>query len=164
MKNTPERRTVEHVQKRKSLMLATVDADGFPTVSYAPFVKYGDSYYIYTSGLSQHTQDLLATKKASVMFIDDEGYSRNQFARRRYTCPCTVEIIKRDSGADGDWQNVMNSFEKKFGKTFDLIRPLQDFVLFRLDPCIGKFVEGFGRAFEVGSKLQWSKHIAPNPK
>ncbi len=157
VKRTPEERAFSLVSKCKTLMLATADKDGWPTVSYAPYVKYWDSYYIYTSALSRHTQDLLATLKASIMFIEDEEHASNIFARKRYTCSCEVMIVGQYSD---EWVNVLHCFEKKFGGVFDLIRPLGDFTLFRLDPSAGRYVEGFGRAYHVDADMRSSEHVS----
>ena len=50
-------------------------------------------------------------------------------------------------------------FQRKFGKVFDMIRPLPDFVLFRLIPDGGLYVRGFGQAFEVSPDRKKSKHV-----
>lgn len=156
MRKTPEERAAEFIEKRKSLVLATVNKDGSPLASTVPFVRYWWSYYIYTSALSEHTPNLLAAKKVSIMCVEDESRSRNHFARRRYSCPCAVSAVERGSG---DWIEVIDRFEKRFGKTFELIRELRDFTLFRLDPETGRYVEGFGAAFNVSRELDSSVRI-----
>ena len=54
---------------------------------------------------------------------------------------------------------MMSLFKRKFGKVFDVIRPLADFTLFRLTPDDGLYVRGFGQAFEVSSDMKNSKHV-----
>ena len=54
---------------------------------------------------------------------------------------------------------MMSLFKRKFGKVFDLIRPLPDFALFRLMPEVGLYVRGFGQAFEISPDMKNSKHI-----
>jgi putative heme iron utilization protein len=53
----------------------------------------------------------------------------------------------------------MSLFKRKFGKVFDMIRPLADFGLFRLVPDGGLYVPGFGQAFEISPDMKNSKHI-----
>ncbi|MEB3313462.1 MAG: pyridoxamine 5'-phosphate oxidase family protein [Cyanobacteriota bacterium] len=68
----------------KSLMLATVNPDGSPQASYAPYLMDADrQFYIFVSGLSAHTANLLRTGQASVLLIQDEGQSPQVFARQR---------------------------------------------------------------------------------
>jgi putative heme iron utilization protein len=61
-----------------------------------------------------------------------------------------------------EWRTVMSLFKKKFGKVFDMIRPLPDFGLFRLIPAGGLYVRGFGQAFEVSPDMKYSKHVTGN--
>jgi hypothetical protein len=57
--------------------------------------------------------------------------------------------INMTTGGVGSWRTVMSHFKRKFGKVFDMIRPLPDFGLFRLIPDDGLYVRGFGQAFEI---------------
>jgi putative heme iron utilization protein len=50
-------------------------------------------------------------------------------------------------------------FKRKFGKVFDLVRPLPDFALFRLIPEVGLYVRGFGQAFEISLDMKNSRHV-----
>ncbi len=43
----------------------------------------------------------------------------------------------------------MDLFGAKFGEVVDLIRPLPDFTLFRLEPRSGVYVRGFAQAFTL---------------
>lgn len=151
-----EQRAREFLATRKTLVMATMGADGTPTVSYAPFVQCGSGFYVYTSMLSRHTRDLLETERASVMFIEDEVNSGNIFARKRLTFPCRAAVIPLQHIAR---EEVMDLFANKFGATFALIRPLGDFVLFQLDPTEGTYVEGFARAYRIDAALLHTTHI-----
>ena len=98
----------------------------------------------------------METAKASVMFIEDEARTKNFFARKRFTCPCSAESVARETT---EWRAAMSLFKRKFGKVFDMIRPLPDFVLFRLIPDGGLYVRGFGEAFEVSPNMKNAKHM-----
>jgi putative heme iron utilization protein len=157
----PAQRASKFLSTRKTLVMATMGNDGIPTISYAPFVRIDSAFYIYTSGLSRHTHDLLQTERASIMFIEDEAKARNLFARRRLTFPCRSTIIP----LRGDMRKgIMELFESKFGEVFTVIRPLGDFVLFQLDPMEGTYIEGFGQAYRIDAALLQVAHIgAPKP-
>lgn len=131
----------------KSLMLSTVNADGTPHASYAPFVM-DDTYQIYllTSGLSAHTPNLLRTRQASVLIIEDESQTQQVFARQRLTYDCQVTPIARHCDL---WETQMAQFEDRFGEIIAMLRQLEDFQLFELSPQAGRFVMGFGAAYEV---------------
>ncbi len=134
-------------QQVKSLMLSTINADGTPHASYAPFVM-DDTYQIYllTSGLSAHTPNLLRTGYASVLIIEDESQTQQVFARQRLTYDCRVNPIARHSDP---WETQMAQFEARFGDIITMLRQLEDFQLFSLSPQSGRFVMGFGAAYEV---------------
>jgi putative heme iron utilization protein len=132
-----------------SVMLSTVNSDGAPHASYAPYIM-DDAYrlYIFTSGLSAHTQNLLKRQQASVLIIEDEASCQQVFARQRITYDCQAEVIERHSAP---WEDRANAFEQRFGEIIQMLRPLGDFQIFRLTPYAGRFIMGFGAAYEVNS-------------
>ena len=156
MADKPEYSALKLLSSRKTLVMATADKKGAPNVSYAPFVHRTPAIYVYTSSRSRHTKNMLETTTASVLFIEDEMRTRNLFARKRFTCQCSVDVVERESA---EWLTAMSLFKKKFGKVFAMIRPLPDFTLFRLIPSGGLYVRGFGQAFEVSADLKNSKHV-----
>ncbi|WP_035991118.1 HugZ family protein [Leptolyngbya sp. KIOST-1] len=133
-----------------SLMLSTVSGEGTPHASYAPYV-IDDSYqlYIFTSGLSAHTQNLHTTGLASVLLIEDEAAAVQVFARQRITYDCRAEILPRGTAA---WEGVADRFEQRFGEIIAMLRSLDDFQIFCLSPQGGRFVMGFGAAYAVDAQ------------
>jgi len=134
MPGKPENSALKLLSSLKTLVMATADEDGAPNVSYAPFVHRALPLYVFASSRSRHTRNMMETTKVSVMFIEDEVRTKNFFARKRFTCKCVVELVERETT---EWRTVMSLFKGKFGKVFDMIRPLPDFGLFRLIPCGG---------------------------
>ena len=131
----------------KSVILGTVSAAGQPQASYAPFVKDEvGNLYIFVSGLSAHTQNLTATGKVSALFIEDEAQTPQIFARRRLSYDCTATLIARDSE---HWQTLVQQFEDRFGNIIEVMKGLADFRIFQLQPQSGRFVLGFGAAYDV---------------
>jgi general stress protein 26 len=76
MADKPEDSAFKLLSSRKTLVMATADKNGAPSVSYAPFVHHAPQLYVYTSSRSRHTGNLMETAKASVMFIEDEARTR----------------------------------------------------------------------------------------
>lgn len=131
----------------RSLAMATVDIEGYPEASYAPYVADDEgNLYVFVSGLSRHTRNLAATRHASVLFIEDESRAQNIFARRRLTYTCVAEPVERDTPEFG---RVLDLFEDAFGAIILTLRGLADFRLFCLRPSGGRYVRGFGQAFHV---------------
>lgn len=131
----------------QSLMLSTTRADGQPQASYAPFIMDSDRrFYIFTSGLASHTQNLQATPKAGILLIEDEAATKQVFARQRLMYDCTSELVERHVPR---WGDLADRFKRQFGDLIEMLRQLPDFQIFQLTPVSGRFVVGFGAAYEV---------------
>lgn len=135
------------ISQFQSLVLSTADSVGSPNASYAPFVvDEAKNFYIYVSGLSTHTQNLQVNPQGSVLLLEDETQSQQIFARRRLTFNCTATLIERNSE---HWHNIINQFSEKFGGIIQVFRDLPDFRIIQLKPQSGRFVLGFGAAYQV---------------
>lgn len=139
-----------------TLLLSTLGAEEQPSLSYAPYVRIENRYYLFISELSDHTRHLIANSKCSVMFIKDEGESRNLFARERLIYLCHGEQIDRYSVFGTEVLEVMQS---KLGETIGVLKQLGDFHLFQLSPVSGRYVVGFGKAYNIDSKTRGFSHI-----
>ncbi|WP_260261754.1 heme utilization protein HutZ [Vibrio intestinalis] len=136
----------EFRQERRTLQLATVDAEGRPNVSYAPFVQNQDGYFVLISEIARHARNLQANPNVSLMMIEDEESSKQLFARKRLTFDAVATVVERDSE---QWQQVVAQMKDRFGEIIDGLSQLQDFVLFNLTAEKGLFVKGFGQAYQV---------------
>ena len=145
----------------KTLQLATLDAKGEPSISYAPFVlDAAGNFYIFVSGLSSHTQEIMRYPQVAVLVIADEQDARQIFARTRATYRCVAETVTREDAA---FPPILDAMEARFGSVVGVLRGLGDFVLFRLKPQSGRFVMGFGQAFVLaGEGLRDFGHIGPD--
>jgi heme iron utilization protein len=133
--------------KFKSVIISTVSQQGVPNASYAPFIMdESKNIYIYVSGLSTHTQNLQAVPKVSVLFIEEESQTKQIFARRRLNFDCEATLVERETQS---WNQTVDSFESRFGEIISVLRDLPDFRIFQLKPATGRFVIGFGAAYEV---------------
>ena len=142
----------------RSVLMATTSADGVPDASYAPFVRIDDNaFYVNLSELSTHTRNLLATPRVSVMLLQAENDTKQLFARKRLSFDAEARIVERDSTR---WIQVMDLFAVKFGDIMDLIRPLQDFKMFRLVPRSAFYVRGFAQAYAIeASQLELLRQV-----
>ena len=140
-------------------LLATLTANQLPCASYAPLVWIDDHYYLFLSDLAEHTRNLKRCSSISLMLIAAEEQAANAFMRQRITLQGTAETIRRD---DSSFARVMALFHHRFGKVMKMIEPLADFHLFRLQLQNGRFVRGFGQAYDLsGEHLQHLEHIGP---
>lgn len=135
-------------QQIKTIVMATLDKDGTPNVSYAPFVIHNGEYQVLISTIARHARNLLEVPKVSLMLIDDESKSREIFARRRLTFEATARMITRQ---ETEWQTAIEALKNRHGHLVDELAKMQDFTLFSFKPISGLFVKGFGKAFDVGA-------------
>lgn len=136
----------EFRDSRKTLQLATVDKDGKPHSSYAPFAFSDKGYYILISDIAAHGRNLKEVKSVSIMMIEDEAQARTIFARRRLSFDTQAELVERHSD---HWHTAIHLMRERLGELIDDLSKLGDFNLYRLNPVIGRYVKGFGQAFDV---------------
>ncbi|WP_084644919.1 HugZ family pyridoxamine 5'-phosphate oxidase [Oceanobacter kriegii] len=139
-----------------SLTMATVNANGEPESSYAPFIQQDGCFYVFLSELASHTQNLKANPNVSLFWIEPEDQARNIFARTRATVFANADVIDR---ASDDGQVILDAMEEQLGNTMQVLRGLGDFHLFELTPQHGAYVTGFAKAFRLeGEGLQQVVH------
>ena len=139
-----------------SLTMATVNANGEPESSYAPFIQQDDCFYVFLSELASHTQNLKANSSVSLFWIEPEDQARNIFARTRATVFASADVIDR---ASDDGQAILDAMEEQLGNTVQVLRGLGDFHLFKLTPKHGAYVTGFAKAFRLeGEGLEQVVH------
>ncbi|GLT18739.1 heme utilization protein HutZ [Vibrio zhanjiangensis] len=136
----------EFRQERYTLQLATVDEQGQPNVSYAPFVQNSNGYFVLISEIARHARNLQVNPNVSIMMIEDEGGAKQLFARKRLTFDAVATMVERDSAL---WLEAITQMKIRFGDIIDNLSQLQDFVLFSMRPEKGLYVKGFGQAYQV---------------
>ncbi|SDI81210.1 hypothetical protein SAMN04488540_103166 [Ferrimonas sediminum] len=133
----------------QTLMLATLDVDGQPNVSYAPFAQGEHGFYILVSDIARHGINLKVNKQLSVMMVQDEVSAKSIYGRKRLTFDVTAELIGRDTAV---FSQGIAALTQRFGEIAENLAKLTDFNLYCLKPSKGLFVKGFGQAFAIGGK------------
>ncbi|MEZ8790372.1 heme utilization protein HutZ [Vibrio splendidus] len=136
----------EFRQERRTLQLATVDEEGRPNVSYAPFVQNQEGYFVLISDIARHARNLKANPQVSLMMIEDEESSKQLYARKRLTFDAQASVVERETEL---WTQVIGQMQERFGEIIDGLSQLKDFSLFNLKAENGLFVKGFGQAYQV---------------
>lgn len=159
MQKEVQERILLLIEKQQSLLLSTVantelkaQNQGIqPYSSYAPFVCDADQqvFYLFLSDLSEHSHYLRAHSKASILIIEDEADSEQIFARLRVQYHVQSELIEQAK----EREKAINAMHQRFGDIIDLLSSLSDFRVFKLSPTQGRYVEGFGRAFNITQGL-----------
>ncbi|MEL0630136.1 heme utilization protein HutZ [Psychromonas aquatilis] len=132
--------------KRLTLQLATIDEQGKPHASYTPFAFDQDGYYILISYIAKHGQNLKENKQISIMMLEDESEAKNLHARKRLTFDSVATELDKTSveGVAG-----IEALISRFGEMAVNLSRLNDFYLYRLVPSNGRYVKGFGQAYNV---------------
>lgn len=145
----------ELIDRTKSIILATVDAEGNPNSSYAPFVEIDNKFCILVSFMARHTKNLAEGRKTSVMLIEDESATKQIYARERLTVETQPSQIERDTE---EWKNVAAKLKERHGKIVDILDEMTDFIMVVLTPIKGAYVNGFGSAYFVDENLEILEH------
>ncbi|WP_275096603.1 HugZ family protein [Sedimenticola hydrogenitrophicus] len=135
------------IDSQRTLLLSTVTAAGEPEISYAPYLRdESGRFYIFVSELAAHTRNLRHQGRAAILFIRPEEETRNPFARERVILQCQAEELP---AGDPEQAGLLSRMEQRFGETVALLRRLPDFHLFVLTPQTGRYVAGFGKAYDL---------------
>lgn len=131
-----------------SILLSSISADKKPHISYSPLLKYKNEYYLYISQVAKHYENLKANpSQIQAMFIEDESKTKSILARTRLTYDISVTFLPRDDF----FNEVFDSFEQQVGKGGGVsqVREMRDFHLVKITFNAGRFVKGFGQAFDI---------------
>lgn len=130
--------------------IGTIDKDGLPFCSYAPYIYDNNRFYIYISDIATHAKNLHVRPDASLFFIEDESKSSNLFARKRISLQCESSVISRESER---FEEVLALFGKKFDSSMvATLKNMMDFNLFELHVRAGEATFGFGEAYFIGGE------------
>lgn len=135
----------EFRQQCKTLQLATL-SNNIPHTSYTPFAHNDKGYYILVSDIAQHGKNLKAAKAVSIMMIEDESVAKSIYARRRLSFDTQARLVDKKSVEGG---NAIVALRQRFGEIIDNLSQLGDFCLYQLIPEKGRYVKGFGQAFDI---------------
>lgn len=131
------------IKNQKTLIISSLNRNKLPESSYAPFVIVENDIYVYLSKAANHYYNLSENKDCSVMIIEDEKDAKTIFARERVTF----------EGEAFKLENVEEKIFDKFNEVHDpsmvsVLRTM-DFNMFKIVLKKGRYVKGFGQAFDV---------------
>lgn len=138
----------EFISNFQSLVINSLDKQGHPFSSYAPFIKYENKYYVFLSLMAKHSHNLKANTKSSILFCEDEKDAKNIFARKRVVFQTNAKTVEKNSDYE---TKILDIFEEKF-ETIKMLRTMSDFHLFEFTPTYGEAVFGFGAAYNIGGE------------
>ena len=142
------REAKEFMLSFNSVSLATLSADKEVVCSYAPFVNTPWGNYIYISEVSDHFNNIKENpNNIEIMFLEDERKAASVILRKRLRYKVKASFIERGEVFD----KIYDEFEKQTGGEGGIktIRNMLDFHLVKLEFQKGRFVKGFGQAYDI---------------
>lgn len=142
------REAKEFMLSFNSVSLATLSADKEVVCSYAPFVNTPWGNYIYISEVSEHFNNIRENpNNIEIMFLEDESKAASVILRKRLRYKVKASFIERGEVFD----KIYDEFEKQTGGEGGIktIRNMLDFHLVKLEFQKGRFVKGFGQAYDI---------------
>lgn len=134
----------------KTAVIGTLDSDGHPFLSYAPYVYDENRFYIYISDIATHAKNIQANPHSSLFFTEDESQTENLFARKRISLQCYARKIQRESQR---FEEVFTLYNEKFDPSMvEMLKKMTDFNLYELEVKSGEATFGFGEAYRIGGK------------
>ncbi|TXE88368.1 HugZ family heme oxygenase [Campylobacter volucris] len=151
-----EKKDLSHINKEiqafidefNSVCMATLSKDNEVMCSYAPFIKSQYGFFIYISEASEHFLNIKNNpKNIEIMFLEDESKAASCILRKRLRYKCEIEFTQRNEKFD----QIYDEFENQTGEDhgIKMIRNMQDFHLIKLNFKEGRFVKGFGQAYDL---------------
>lgn len=145
-----------------SIILSTLSKDNFPIASYAPLLKYKGRFFIYISEVADHYASLKANPNAlEVLFLEDECKAKSVILRKRLKYQASVEFKQKDC----EFEEIFAEFESRNPHAGGLksIKNMKDFHLIELHFGEGRFVKGFGGAYDIDLEGNLTPAKSGNP-
>ncbi|WP_270978239.1 HugZ family heme oxygenase [Campylobacter helveticus] len=154
-----EKELKEFMLSFNSVCLATLNKNGEVVCSYAPFVSTQWGNFIYISEVGEHFENIKANPdNIEIMFLEDESKAASVILRKRLRYRVRASFLERGE----DFDRVYDGFERQTGGEGGIktIRKMLDFHLVKLEFGKGRFVKGFGAAYDIENGTV--KHVGAN--
>lgn len=135
----------------KSVIIGSMNKDKTQAIaSYSPLLRANNNFYIYISEVSEHFESITSHKDAiEILFLQDEKDAKSIILRKRLNYKTSVCEIARDSDEFNEaMQNFLKENDNGSGGT-KMIAAMKDFHLFKLNFKSGRYVKGFGGAYDI---------------
>jgi putative heme iron utilization protein len=139
--------TLAHLIRSTRIAALGTLHDGEPNlamVAYS-FVEDFSAFYIHVSKLGKHTADMERAPHVSLLITEADDRRPDPQTLARVSLRGTAAILLR---TDSDYAQVRKIYLDRFPEAEQFFS-LGDFNLWRITPKTGRFVAGFGRAFNL---------------
>ena len=121
--------------------------DGEPNLAMVAYAFAGDfsAFYIHVSKLGKHTVDLENDPRVSLLISETDDHRADPQTLARVSIRGTAEILPRTALS---YAQIKRIYLERFPEAEQLFS-LGDFNIWKITPKGGRFVAGFGRAFNL---------------
>ena len=121
--------------------------DGEPNLAMVAVAYESDfsAFYIHVSKLGKHTGDMENNPHVSLLLTEKDDQRANPQTLTRVSLQGIAAIVPR---GDPNYARIKEIYLKRFPEAEQLFS-LGDFNIWRITPKSGRFVAGFGRAFNL---------------
>jgi hypothetical protein len=122
--------------------------DGDPEASLLPYAARADygAVYVQASGLARHSKGLQPGARVGVLIHENEAADADPLQTKRMTVQATVAVLDRESEAFAAAREVFVGRLPGAEMTLNL----GDFSLYELTLGRGRYIAGFGQAYNIG--------------
>jgi heme oxygenase (biliverdin-IX-beta and delta-forming) len=122
--------------------------DGDPEASLLPYAVRADygAVYVQASGLARHSKGLQPGARVGVLIHEHEAADADPLQTKRMTVQATVAVLDRESEAFAAAREVFVGRLPGAEMTLNL----GDFNLYELTLGRGRYIAGFGQAYNIG--------------
>jgi len=146
MDSTSERALARLIRETRIAALGTIRDGKQNLAMVAPaFENDFSAFYIHVSRLGKHTVDMEQNPHISLLITETDDHRPDPQTLARVSFQGRVEILSRNAA---EYARVKDLYLKRFSEAEQLFS-LGDFNLWRIAPTGGKYVAGFGRAFNL---------------
>ena len=132
----------EFDKDKYSLVISSTSTENTPLTNYAPFVKIGEDYFVSVSSNLPHYTNMIETKKAHILIIEDESTADHIYARKRLYFSASCE-------QEEDTEKIFKLFDERYGDKLSFLRTMKDFKILKITPEEKSLVLGFGAAYKM---------------
>lgn len=146
MDSTSEQTLAQLLRNTRIAALGTIH-EGEPNLAMVAVAVESDfsSFYIYVSRLGKHTRDMETDPRVSLLLTEADDDRADPQTLARISLQGKAEIVERSSN---DYTRIKSLYLTRFPEAEKLFS-LGDFSLWRINPKGGRFVAGFGQAFNI---------------
>jgi putative heme iron utilization protein len=141
-----EQRLAGLIRSTRTAALGTLH-DGEPNLAMVAYAVSADfsAFYIHVSRLGRHTVDMETDPRVSLLIVESDDRRADPQTLARVSLRGIAEILPR---SDTSYAQIKNIYLGRFPEVEQLFS-LGDFNLWKITPKGGRFVAGFGRAFNL---------------